>query len=322
MKLAFVIELGVGALKFLLLTFAALPSITFMTLPIATTVAGFVGYNYLSSDRELIALRTSGLSNAKIIEPAIRLSLFVTLFSYMIAFYISPISYNVLKNELSLLRSNYVGGLMNEHTFNQIAKNLIVYIDKKESDGSMSGIIIFDHRNSSAPTTLFAKNGKITLDPNSPSIELSNGFRQFINKNGDMNQMTFGNLVVNLTSSGNIRSKDAMDLQEFTISQLLFPVGGYSPERFKQIRSELHQRLIWPAYNTALMLLALSVFLKQKNSRVDGKQAIARVVISCAIVVYLHFSFHNLSLKYSFMNILCYINLFVTMAVGAFLTRD
>jgi lipopolysaccharide export system permease protein len=320
-KLAFVIELGVGIFKFIFFTIEALPAIMLSTLPLATTVAGIMGYNYLSSDRELIALSTSGFSNMQIAFPAVKLSLIVTVISYLLAFYVSPLSYHKLKNDLSVLRSGYVSGMIHERTFNQLAKNIVLYIDKKTSGNLMNGIIIFDHRNTEIPVTLFAKTGKLTIDEGDPVFELEDGVRQLVNKRGEMNQMTFSHLLVNLSIQKSVRDATSMDLQEYTIDQLINPIGNYTEARLRQISAEMHQRLTWPAYNTALMLLAISVLLRHKYSRVGNRSAIWQVVGAVSVSVYIHFTFHSMAFEQPLFNLFCYINLIATCGVGYFLLK-
>ena len=120
MKLSYIIELGIGIVQFTILTLSGLPTVTLSTIPLASTVACFFGYNYLYSDRELIALSAAGFSNMNIAMPAIKLASAITIFTYLLSFYISPMCYHALKENMSYFRGNYISNVIHEHTFDPI----------------------------------------------------------------------------------------------------------------------------------------------------------------------------------------------------------
>lgn len=322
MKLAYVIELGVGITKFIFLTIAALPTIALSTLPLASIVACFFGYNYLHSDRELIALSAAGLSNMDISKPAIKLAGVMTLICYLLAFYISPASYHMLKEDMSYLRGNYISGIVHEHTFNQLSKNVVLFVDEKQSSGKMSGIIIFDNRNTKSPITVFARLGELSVSNGTPVFKLHDGIRQEIDKKGNMNQMKFSHLVIALPSKHDIRSKASRDLQEYTINDLLYPGDKYTPARLNQIIAEKHQRFTWPGYVLALVILTLAVYLREPHSRTGHKLVIIKVAIAVTIPLYLHFTFHNMASEKPIFNLFCYLNLLTTIVVGWAILRQ
>ena len=316
MKLSFIIEMGVGITKFIFLTLAALPTVALSTIPLAATVACFFGYNYLHSDRELIALSAAGFSNMSIAMPAIKLAGALTIFGYLLAFYISPLSYHMLKNDMTYFRGNYISSTVHEHTFNQLSKDVVLFVDTKESSNKMSGLIIFDHRNKDTPITVFAKNGQFAINAYTPVFELYDGLRQMVDKNGTINQMTFSHLVISLPAKHNTRNKISMDLQEYTISQLMWPDSEHTEKRLMQIAAEKHQRFVWPGYILALVTLTLAVYLREPYSRTGHKLVLIKVALAISTSLYLHFMFHNLASDTPIFNIMCYVNLFATTGIG------
>ena len=163
MKLAFVIELGTSSLSFFALTISAIPTILVAIFPLAIAVSYFGKYSFLNSDRELIALSSAGLSSLALAKPAMKLTLILTLIGYIFSFYVGPISYHFLKDNLNNFRSNYVNDVIHEHSFNKISKNITVYVDNKDSSNLMSGIIIFDNRNAKEPAIIFANKGALIV---------------------------------------------------------------------------------------------------------------------------------------------------------------
>ncbi len=321
MKLAFVIELGTSSISFFALTISALPTILVAVFPLAISVSYYGKYSFLYSDRELIALSASGLSSWALAKPAMKLTLALTLIGYIFSFYIGPISYHFLKNNLSNFRNNYVNNVIHEHSFNQISKNITVYIDHKDSTNLMSGIIIFDNRNVKEPAIIFANKGSLIVDNNTPIFALYEGMRQVIDKYGDMNQMSFTDFTISLPTHSAERSLSSIDLQEYTINQLFNPSPDLPEKRLAQINVEKHQRIIWPAYIFAFAIVTIGIFLKKQHSRTENYKTMLKVILALTLVLYMHFSFHNLAVKNVSFIILCYVNLFATIFISYILLK-
>lgn len=312
MKLAFVIELGSGTHSFLLLTMSALPTIALSILPIATSIAYFGSLSFLNSDRELIALCSAGLSNFDLAKPAIRLAIGISLLCYLFSFYLAPKSYHYLKQSLSNFRNNFVANVIHEKSFNKLSKNVTLYVDSKNMGGYMEEVIIFDNRNQKEPSIIFAKEGELHIDNNTPSFILYNGMRQVIDKKGNMNQMTFENFKIALPQGNTERAIGSRDLQEYTILQLLFPDNSIGEARVRQMRQEIHQRIIWPAFCVAFVLITLGVFLKNPHRRTEDYKSAIRSIILVVFVLYVHFTTYNLSISNPILIVLCYMNLLIS----------
>ena len=322
MKLSYIIELGIGITKFTFLTLASLPTVTLSTIPLAATVACFFGYNYLYSDRELIALAASGFSNMNIALPAIKLASGIAVFGYLLSFYISPMSYHMLKQDMSYFRGNYISSVIHEHTFDMLSKNVVLFVNEKESSSKMRGIIMFDHRKQDSPVTVFANMGQLGMSGDVPVFELYDGLRQEVDKNGQMNQMTFSHLIISMPSKHDSRGNAPKDLQEFTIAELINPDGDYSEARLRQMVAEKHQRFIWPGYIVALVTLTLAIYLREPYSRTGHKTVLIKVALAVSGVLYLHFTFHNLAYDTPIYNLACYANLLATIAIGWWMLRE
>lgn len=316
MKLAFVVELGSGAQSFLFLTISALPTIALTILPIATSIAYFGGFSFLNSDRELIALCSSGLSNLQIAKPAIRLASIICILCYFFSFYLAPKSYHYLKSSLNNFRNNFVANVIHEKSFNQLSKNVTLYVDSKNINGEMKEVIIFDNRNKKESSIIFAKSGALHLENNIPSFMLYDGMRQVIDKKGNMSQMTFDNFKIALPQGNTERSIASRSLQEYTIWQLLFPDPSIPVSRIGEMRQEMHQRILWPGFCISFALITLGFFLKNPHKRTDDYKSAIRSIIIIVVFLYIHFSIYNISSSYPLLIILCYLNLLLSGVVG------
>lgn len=316
MKLAFVIELGSGAQSFFILTMSALPTIALSILPIATSIAYFGSLSFLNSDRELIALCSSGLSNFQIAKPAIKLAAIISLVCYIFSFYLAPKSYHYLKRSLSNFRNNFIANVIHEKSFNPLSKDVTLYIDSKNPGGIMEEVIIFDNRNKKESSIIFAKNGALHLENNTPSFILYDGMRQVIDKKGNMNQMTFDNFKIALPQGKNERDIESRALQEYNLIQLLFPHDSIDKNRQKQMRHELHQRIIWPGFCISFVLITLGVFLKNPHKRTEDYKSAIRSILIIVLILYIHFTMYNLYTSYPLAILACYLNLVISGLFG------
>ena len=103
-----------------------------------------------------------------------------------------PLSYNNMKQELGNFREGYLLNIINERTFNQISKHSNIYVDRKNSDGTLSGIVLFDNKTPEKRTIIFAKNAKIVVStPNITEFELSDGMRHSYDHLGHLTKLYF-----------------------------------------------------------------------------------------------------------------------------------
>lgn len=322
MRLSFVIELGSSTLNFFLLSMSAIPTITVSLLPIAVAIAYFGQFSFFASDRELSTMSSAGLSNLQIALPAIKLSIFVAIIGYVLSFYVAPTSYHILKRHMSNFHDHYFKSVIHTGTFNPISKNFTLYIDHKKSGNKLQEIIIFDNRNSKENAIVFAKEGSLYLENNTPTFRLFDGVRQTIDKKGQMNQMTFDDLKVSLPRGKTERTISAMEMMEYNIFQLLFPEKDkISDIKISQIKSELHQRILWSGYSVVLAMITLGVFLRKPYSRNADYRPAVKATIICLFVVYLHFTFNSLSSKHFIYVILTYMTLLISGLYGYFLLK-
>jgi len=298
------------------LTMSALPTMALPILPVGTAVAIFGGLSFLNSDRELIALSAAGLSDFQIAKPALKLAAYACVVCYLCAFYIAPKSYHFLKKSLGNFRNNFVANVLHEKSFNQLSKNLTLYIGNKNDDGIMEEMIIFDNRDKRESSIIFARNGQIKISNNHPSFILSDGMRQIIDAKGNMNQMTFSSLQISIPQGNTERAIHARDLQEFTIWHLMFPDQSISKSKVKQMKTEIHQRIIWPFYCIIFTMICIGIYLKNPHKRTEDYKSAIHLALTLITIIYLHFTFYNMASSSHFFIALCYFNVFCSFLYG------
>jgi lipopolysaccharide export system permease protein len=198
-KLLYLIDKGVAFVEFLKITSLAIPALTFMTLPFVTISAVVYAYYGLTRERQLIILRSLGLSNIQLAYPAIIVSFLVCCFASYLGFYLVPYSYGKLKRELDSAKNHFISSAITPSSFNQIAKNLTIYVGEKLSSNRFNEIILFDHRElKSKPSVIFAKSGYLHKTENGIVLILKHGTKQAFDKEDNFNKLMFGSVSLEL----------------------------------------------------------------------------------------------------------------------------
>lgn len=314
LKFLYLIDKGIKISHFFSLIILILPSLLFILTPLATTIAIIYTYIHLSEKRQIIILQNLGLNNFKLATPALLVATIITLFSYYISTSLLPLSYNKLKTDLNFMKNNYSSTLITEKIFNQISKDVTVYFDSKLDNETMVGLIIFDNRKPDNQAIIFAKSGNIKTYSDGSIFELDHGTRQAYDHNNNLTNLNFDFLVIELANKIDISkvSNNRRETNEYYIQELLNPDDTVDEQRKIKLIAEGHQRLIWPMYNFILVLISLSIFLRQPYNKKSHLKQIFITISLVTVIAYLHFTLQNHASKNLIYIFACYAN-----AVGA-----
>ncbi|MCC8483278.1 MAG: LptF/LptG family permease, partial [Rickettsia endosymbiont of Labidopullus appendiculatus] len=242
--------------------------------------------------------------------------------AYYISISLLPLSHSKLKSDLIFMRNNYASNILDEKTFNPISKDITVYFDKKLPDGTMKNLIIFDNRKHDNHAILFSRYGVFKIYNNSSSFQLKDGVRQVYDHNGNLNNLLFDVLIVELVSNNGkklVREEYSREINEHYIDELLKPNNILSEQKKIKLIAEGHQRLIWPMYNFVLVFLTLSVFLRQPYNKKSSLRQILITAVSAVIITYLHFVLQNLASKDLNFIFACYANMIIAIILSLYL---
>lgn len=309
MKLLYLLDKGVSAMDFLGVVVLIIPSLLFSVMPMVTLIAVVSTYSKLKEERQIIVLKNSGLDDFSIAKPALIIAAIITVFSFFLSAYLMPLSYNTLKNKLSFMRNNYISNIIDVRKFNQISKYYTIYIDKKDSNGNLEGIILFDNSVQNSKSVLFAKYGNVYMGKEEMQFELSDGVRQAYDSNDNITRMHFDNLTVKIASDVSEVTGRTRNSLELYINEMLFPDAELDQEKQMRLIAEGHNRIIWPLFNFIFVFLTLSFFLKIGFHRHFQWKPILLCLIPALVATFIHFTLQ----KYSYSNLdiiyLCYGNI-------------
>lgn len=317
----YIVNQGVSILLFLKLTLLLVPSLLMTILPPAFFCAVIFTYNKLKVDSELIVMQTMGLDRWKLTRPAMRVGLALVVIAYTVSLYIQPMSMRAFRELQLFLRNNYVSILLQEGIFSNPVDGLTVFIRERHDDGSLKGILVHDNRTPGSEITMMADAGVLVQTPSGPRFMMENGNRQEM-KDGKLSLLNYESYTLDISLYTNENDTRPRDASELFLADLVKDDPSVSPqERVKRL-SELHQRLIWPAYIITLALLALAVMLSGQFNRRGGWKRIASMVVFGSCLLFSSATLSNFVAKYPDFTLLLYAWWFIPTLVCALVLKD
>ena len=157
-----VVNKGVSVLSILKMLFFVLPSFFEVTVPMAFLLAILWGLGRLSTDREVIALKSSGIGLLQMARPLGLLTVVLLGSSFFLTLYVRPWSNAGLDQVFYDVSKTRATAGLKEKTFNKYSDGLVIYAEEIEPPGTiLKGIMIADGRNSKQKDTIFARHGLV-----------------------------------------------------------------------------------------------------------------------------------------------------------------
>lgn len=312
---------GIPVGLFVKLTSLLMPRLFVLLSPICAFVAVLFVYNRMLGDRELVVIKSAGISPWQGAKPALIIGAFLYFINLYAYNYGIPMAEKAF-NELEWQIKNDVSHLMfREGEFTELQNGLTVFITSHEKDGSMSGILVNDERDPQNKTTLSAEKGRVAYTDKGPKIIMVNGSRQELSQNGSrFSSLAFERYSVDFGLSGSKKNKDT-SAREKGFFELLNAQNdpGLTPKEQRRYVVEGHRRIINPFYNIVFALLACTGLLVGNFNRRGQSRIISVSIVAMVLLQALDLSFGNLAAKKLSLLPLMYINLILPFIVCVYL---
>lgn len=320
-----IINRGLTLGAFLYLTALLLPSFLIIIVPLALACAILFVYNKLIMDSELVVLRAAGLSQGALARPALILAASVSAFSLLLTIYLLPASLRQFKDIENSIRNDYSGLLLREGVFNSLGEGFTVYLRSRESNGELLGLLVHDSRVPNRPVTMMAERGALVGGEEGPRVILVQGNRQEVEREtGRLSLLYFDRYTVDLKTLTNQNQPRWREPSERFLSELLRLNPNDSNDVFyaKNLRAELHHRLVMPLYPVAFALIALAALLSGEFDRRGQTRRILVAVFAVAMTQAAELGLFNLASKAPFAIWMMYANpLTISIAASLLLLR-
>jgi lipopolysaccharide export system permease protein len=166
-----VVNRGVRLIEVVKLIVYLFPNILLFALPAASLMAVLIGFLRLSSDNEIIALKSSGVSLYQMLPPVIVLCFLGCLFAAFVAVFAVPWGNRSFKDQIFEIVEAGVDVNIRERVFSQLFEDVVFYINNIEPrDGTMRDVFVVDRRDPTVVNTIVAEEGRILKHPESRTI--------------------------------------------------------------------------------------------------------------------------------------------------------
>jgi len=168
-----VVNRGVPLLEVLKLFSYIMPAFLEVTVPMALLLGVLIAFGRLSSDSEIVALHTSGVSLYQLMRPVVAFALVIYFATLGLSMYARPWGNRLLRDGLYEIAKVRASAGIRQQVFNDDFKGLVIYVEEIEPPGTtLKGILISDTRDPNQRNTIFARLGIVVNNEATQTLTL------------------------------------------------------------------------------------------------------------------------------------------------------
>jgi LPS export ABC transporter permease LptG/LPS export ABC transporter permease LptF len=151
-----------------------LPSIFSVTIPMAFLLGVLLAFGRLASDSEIVALRASGVSPARLLRPVLALSLAATLLTFYVFAVLGPAANQAYREILFSLIVSRARTEMKPRVFtDDLVPGMVLYVsDIPAQTGEWRNLFVHDTRVAGKPRVILARSGQLVIEKARKSVGL------------------------------------------------------------------------------------------------------------------------------------------------------
>ena len=298
----FVTEDGHGLKVYFTYTLLNFPKIINRILPFIFFISLFyiiINYELRS---ELSIFWINGISKIEFLNKLIIFSIYLMVFQILLGGYVSPLSQFKAREYLKNSNIDFFTALIKEGKFINIAKNITIFIDKENEDGSYNDIFLEDLRNNSSKM-IYAKKGNLIVNGIQKKFKLTSG-RVINNENSDINIFDFDQIDFSLNdlNSKTITVPKIQEIDTFTLVNCFNTSSVKNKNEFHficeeklqpEIQRELFKRIYKPIFLPIITLICGFLIIKAKNNINFKKNNITIFIMAILLLL-----FSEISMRY------------------------
>ena len=310
-----IVEYGLPLFLALKVLFFSLPSFLVLSFPMAVLLSTLLAYGKLSSNSELLALKSLGIKTSRIISPAIALSIFMTGLTFYFNDNLVPASNKLAETTLragigssfsaeqgkdNIMFSRY-GSRINSSNKKPTKINTylthIFYASWYENN-VMEGVTVLDFSREDFQQILKAKNG--VFDKKSSSWIFSDGNIVSIDPSGQTTNIQFKEYTYPFVEGPMELAKVPKDANEMTLKQAIEAEKIYKKtgnlKEIRRIQVRIQEKFTLPFACLVFGLIGSSLGSKS-NLRSSKSQGFGLSVILILIYYVMSFVFSSFGVK-------------------------
>ncbi len=261
---------NLGAMDILRLFVYLSPFFMLLLTPIACMLSVFLTFLRMAADRELTALKASGVSLYQLLPAPIVFCSLCTLFSLYVSLF--GVSWGMEQFKLSLMEFARTKTKLSLQAgvFNQEFPGLTIYAQQVDLDsGDIRFVFVQDKTSKGFTTTVVAPEGSVTTDPAKEQIrvEFKNG-KIFRREGEKLDVLHFGSYLVRLPLGNMLRKMgfERLSPKELSFARLLefdrneqLMLDTFDLDRARKVKVEIQKRLALPLACLVLGLFSVPI---------------------------------------------------------------
>jgi len=295
-------------LKFSLLNF---PRIISKLIPFVFFFSFFFVLTKYELSNEMIIFWNFGISKIIVIEVFLIFSLTIMIFQIFLSSLLVPLSQDKARSFLRNSEANVFESFIKPKKFNDTIKDVTIFSEAKETDGSLKNIYLKKNLSNKNFQITYAKKGELKKMNNSPVLILFDG--ETISSNDNkissfkfvQSDFNLGNTETNATTYIKTQETSTKKLircifylkKELANSNEEIFIENCSNSNLKNIYKEISKRFFSSFYIPLLMMIALLVILKSKETINYLKYRIYIFILGILTIVISELSLRFISLE-------------------------
>lgn len=264
-----VLDLQIGFSDFVRLSSYIFPYMLLYVIPMASMTGVIIGFTRLTNDREILALKSCGVSLRQMLPPVILIAVIIAALTGFFSVRLIPAGEISLRQLMFQLAKEKIDNGLKEKTFTEALGDLVVYVDTIDNDKIWHGVYVSDMRGRKQPIITIAKTGHMIAESEKMlvTIVLNNGTLHNIDGNDNqIIEFKRYQLQIPLNPPTKVGGDDVTTLSRGSMSQqqLLDAADKYgrTSKRGLGYLTEYHHRLVLPVGCLILSLLGLPLGLQ------------------------------------------------------------
>ena len=298
-SIKFILEKGGTILDFFKLSIFSMPAWLSISLSFGVFFGVFMTYTKLENERELIAMKSSGLNLLQLSYPIVLIGIIFSSFLFLNFHFLLPKSYSFYKSYEDNLRYKKPQILFNENSFFHIDKK--TFFAQSINGNELNKIFIKDYSSNQKTVDIFAKKALFLPEKNNIKIKLIDGVKIISEQKTNPLIINFKEDYISFNNNDTIkttRSDRVIDLKEFTFFELIDKSKPFSKSSGIYL-AEAHSRNVFSLTPIIFCMIFLSFFLRYQHSRYDNIFKKIVIISSVFLIQIILFSMKNMVTKYN-----------------------
>ena len=260
-----------------------LPKIFSKTIIFVFFISIFYVINKYNNSNELIVFWNNGIKKIKFINFILKFSIVFLILQLSLNLFVVPKSQNLGRLYIKESNIDFLPKLISEKKFINVVKNLTIFVEEYNKDGTLSKIYINEKIDTKKSKIIVSESGKIIKKDNDYILRLFNGGITNINKentytlNFSETDYDLSDFSTKTVTRSKIQELDTVIMFRCLVDlfleeklELNYIIQDYTNETchlrtVKSISEELYKRLILPFYTLIISLIGASLIIEPKS---------------------------------------------------------